>query len=207
MRKKYGVSSEFRDDAKLKRLPAESVIQSYINNNHKKGGNHLSNADIAAWATGSVVSCLSDIEGQSDGDKPLVLHQFTRNVQIEDVKTGKMVDVSTSGIVFSTKRLLLYYKSLVTSLKDKPRYFVPTVFADGTYRLVKGTTRSGAVLCDMGLHTIKWEKNMDVERAHYLPLMYMYVQTECYEAYRDFFSTFKHASRPHRAAQLLQPLG
>lgn len=139
------------------------------------------------------MSCLSDIEGQSDGDKPLVLHQFTRNVQIEDVKTGKMVDVSTSGIVFSTKRLLLYYKSLVTSLKDKPRYFVPTVFADGTYRLVKGTTRSGAVLCDMGLHTIKWEKNMDVERAHYLPLMYMYVQTECYEAYRDFFSTFKHA--------------
>lgn len=48
-----------------------------------------------------------------------------------------MVDVSTSGIVFSTKRLLLYYKSLVKGLKDKPRYFVPTVFADGTYRLVK----------------------------------------------------------------------
>ena len=82
------------------------------------------------------MSCLSDIEGQSDGDKPLVLHQFTRNVQIEDVKTGKMVDVSTSGIVFSTKRLLLYYKNLVRSLKDKPRYFAPTVFADGTYRLV-----------------------------------------------------------------------
>lgn len=34
--------------------------------------------------------------------------------------------------------------------------------------------------------------------------MYMYVQTECYEAYRDFFSTFKHApiEVPHGVALL-----
>ena len=128
--------------------------------------------------------------------EPLILASFCRSVEVPVIDdnycdTGKTTTETTIGFITASRTQLEWIRELLLSLEYLSRTFTLSVSADGTYRLCSGTTKSGAVLVDLGLHDVTYNKSKDCDKHNFLPIMYMYCQTECFEAYSVLFETLK----------------
>mmetsp|Transcript_2849 Transcript_2849/g.9481 ORF Transcript_2849/g.9481 Transcript_2849/m.9481 type:complete len:480 (-) Transcript_2849:1781-3220(-) len=195
LRKKYGQDPETKDDAKVLRLPTRNQIQAYINTNLHSADELLSNAELLSLVTPMLVQSWDDIQTRN-ANEVLVLQTFCRTVDIpvldeEGNPTAKATKETTIGFVTANRAMLEWHRDFLISHAENPRPFTLMITSDGTYRLCKGNTKAGAVLVDLGMHDITYDQSNNRDTHNFLPLLYMYCQTECFEAYRQLFATLK----------------
>ena len=159
------------------------------------------NIDLLTLGDGHRVSCWADVQKREPSDW-VVIAEFSRDVQIptsddDGVDTGRFTDATTLGIVMSSRKQLEWIRKLILHLETATPYFVMVIQADGTYRLSKGTTKTGAVLVDVGIHDLRFNSARDKDEHNFIPLFYMFCQTECFEAYHALFLAFRNLPTTH----------
>lgn len=185
------------DLAKAARIPIETVLEAHIASNLRGDSLLLSNAEMCSYTASMMVRSVGDIE-KAQPDALLVIANFSRKVEVpvldeEGDETGETVTKTTLGFICATRKMLLWLRDLILSLEngESPRQFTWTIAADGTYKLCKGNTKAGAVLVDLGIHDVTYKKALGRDTHNFLPLLYMYCQVECFEAYELLFATLK----------------
>lgn len=185
------------DVAKAARIPSETVLEAHIACNLRGDSMLLSNAEMCSYTSSMMVRTVGDIE-KAPPDAPLVIANFSRKVEVpvldeEGDETGETVTKTTLGFICATRKMLLWLRDLILSLEngENTRQFTWTIAADGTYKLCKGNTKAGAVLVDLGIHDVTYKKSLGRDTHNFLPLLYMYCQVECFEAYELLFATLK----------------
>jgi len=160
--------------------------------------------DLLAITHNKSVETLADVYAAVH-HSPLCLRNFCQQVKVavyddDDDLTGEYETKTTLGFVLASRKQILYLRDLLVSLRDRPRPFTLYLQADGTYKLSKGTVKAGAVLVDLGIHDITYDPKNDKDSHNFLPLMYMFCQTECFEAYRVLFMTLRDL--PHNLFEM-----
>jgi hypothetical protein len=207
LKERYGKRPLTMDKAKFERIPSLASIQSFLGYNCSSRSFLLNNADLLGLCVGKRVGDYAAIQQHALGDM-LVVHEFCREVKIQlfdedGFPTGETQPETTLGIIFASRKQLEWlrrfylHNQALEAMPTPPPGYTWVVQADGTYRLVKGTKASGAVLVDLGIHDIKYDSAKDKDVHTFIPLLYMYVQCECFEAYLALFQTFRHLPTTH----------
>jgi hypothetical protein len=207
LRAKYGARALTMDKAKYDRIPSLASIQSFLAYNCTTSSFNLCNAELLAMCANKRVLNWADVQTHGQGEM-LVCGEFCRQVQVtvhdaEGFPTGETQRETSLGVIFAsrkqlewTRRFYIHLQALEALPTPPPAYFW-VVQADGTYKLVKGSKASGAVLVDLGIHDVKYDSGKDKDVHTFIPLLYMYVQVECFEAYETLFQTFRHLPSTH----------
>ena len=201
LHQKYKESGSHPDKEKALNLPSGPEVQSHLGVHMPASRPTLMTAlDLMARYATCTVTSWSDVEKVADADAPLVLANFASRVNVRerttlrdgpDVDLGQMIEKQALATTFGSRQSLSWLRDLVMSQEGGARGYVKAVSTDGTYRLVRGHTASGAVLVDLGVYTISYDATRDIETQPYMPLLLQYTQTECKETYMSLFETFR----------------
>jgi hypothetical protein len=192
---KYEEDPKTRDLKKASRIPSLAVITSFIAVNITAKSDLWTNVQLIDKASPMLFRTYEDLLTRRPNEI-VVLETFCRQVDINECdEYGDESDITrretTLGFVVASPKMLIWLRNFIMSLDNHKRPFTWYVTCDGTYRLCKGTTNSGAVLIDFGIHDITYNRGIDADTHNFLPLMFMYVQVECFDAYELLFRTIK----------------
>jgi hypothetical protein len=198
---KYETCPETKDLLKLARLPSVEKIVSFVQQQKSSGSGLMTNVALTQLIGPMIVRDLPEVLLRGPNET-LVTNSMFRVVNIpvyddDGEETGKTREETTLACVVSSKTLMLFLRDLVVSLEEQPRHFVWIVGADGTYKLSRGVTASGAVLIDVVIHDITYKASIDKDVHNTLPILYCYCQIECFEVYEFLFKTLKDLPNTH----------